>query len=370
MLTTIHMYKTILTSIILLLSLSIFSCHTGAQSKTSKSKIPVATSDYFKFQGEAINQSGYDIWGSSPIRDQEGNIHLFSARWPGNIPFLSAWKYNSEIAHYVGKTPVGPFKYVNTVASSKVINGKWQTNGFHNPNIRKIGDNYALVYIANDGAKQHGSTQFIGMMLTDDINGDWTSVPNVDTPILQTPKDSAIWCYNSGCGVTNPSLLEHPNGRFYLYFKAMTGPRPAGKVKMGVAIADQLEGPYVIQKSPITSNDKAIEDGYAFLWRNHVCLLTTDNHGILERGGGLLWVSKDGKTFDAKPMSGFHDFGKVYLNGNIPAEMKSHYGNQVKFERPQILMDKEGEIEYLYCPSGVAIDGSDGTNCYVLKYEE
>lgn len=258
--------------------------------------------------------------------------------------------------------------YVNTVASPEKIKGRWQSNGFHNPNIRNIENKYALVYIANDGAKQHGPNQFIGMLVSDNLNGEWTSLPNVDTPLLQTPKDSSIWCFNSGCGVVNPSLLAHPDGRFYLYFKAMTGPRPEGRVKMGVAISEKLEGPYVIQENPITANDNTIEDGYAFLWRNHVCLLTTDNHGILERGGGLLWISKDGKTFDAKPMSGFHYFGKVYLNGNIPEVSIKHYGDQVKFERPQILMDAAGEIDYLYCPSGAALDGSDGTNCYVLKY--
>ncbi len=131
-----------------------------------------------------------------------------------------------------------------------------------------------------------------------------------------------------------------------------------------------MTGPHVIQNNPITANNNAIEDGYAFLWRNHICLLTTDNHGILERGGGLLWISKDGITFNAEPMSGFHNLDKVYLGGNIPAGSKNHYGDQVKFERPLILMDEAGEIDYLYCPSGASLDGSDGTNCYVLKYKD
>lgn len=332
--------------------------------------VPTATSDHFQYIGEVINEPGYDIWGSSPLRDDNGNIHLFSARWPGKVSFYTAWRYNSEIAHYIGNKPEGPFKYVNTVACPEKIKGSWQSTGFHNPNIRKVGSKYALVYIANNGAKEHGPNQFIGMLLADDLNGEWKSVPNVEVPLLQTPKDSSFWCYDSGCGVVNPSLLAHPDGKFYLYFKAMTGPRPQGKVKMGVAIAEKLEGPYVIQNNPITANNKAIEDGYAFLWRNYICLLTTDNHGILEHGGGLLWVSKDGITFDAEPMSGFHNLGKEYLGGNIPEGSKNHYGDQVKFERPQILMDKAGEIDYLYCPSGTALDGSDGTNCYVLKYKD
>lgn len=30
-------------------------------------------------------------------------------------------------------------------------------------------------------------------------------------------------------------------------------------------------------------------------------------------------------------------------------------------------MGEDGEPEYLYCPSGSALDGSDGTNAYVLR---
>lgn len=328
---------------------------------------PTALADHWKFIGEAINEPGYDIWGSSPLRDEEGNIHLFCARWPSSDPFISAWRFQSEIAHYTAKHPEGPFEFQQVVGQGK---GKqtWNAAGFHNPNIRKIDGRYVLVYIANDGAQAHGPNQRIGMLLSDDLNGPWTEIPNEQQPLLSPPADSSLWCYQSGCGVNNPSLLKHPNGKYHLYFKAMTGPRPDGKVSMGLAIADKLEGPYVIQPTPITANDRVIEDGYAFRWRGHICLLTTDNHGMLEEGGGLLWTSKDGRTFDAKPLPGFHHFGEVYLKGEVPETANARYTPVVKFERPQLLMGADGEPEYLYCPSGVAIDGSDGTNCYVLRY--
>ncbi|BDD09908.1 hypothetical protein FUAX_23400 [Fulvitalea axinellae] len=329
---------------------------------------PETFSDNWKYVGEAINEPGYDIWGGSPIRDEKGNVHIFCARWKADIPFEKAWRYDSEIAHYVAKKPEGPFRFVEVVASPSTTGKGWKTSGFHNPNIRKVGDKYVLVFIANDGAKTHGPTQFIGMMVAESLNGPWRSIPDDNNPILKTSEDKDVWCFDSGCGVTNPSLIAHPDGRFLLYFKAMTGPRPKGKVSMGVAEAKKLEGPYIIRNKPITSNEKMIEDGYAFVWKNRVCLLTTDNHGILEHGGGVLWASDDGYSFSSKVHSGFHHFGKYYLKGNIPESAKAHYNKDPKFERPQILFDQDKEPEYLYCPSGVAIDGSDGTNSYVLKY--
>ena len=50
--------------------------------ETNKQKIteasinthPTPMSDQWRFIGEAINEPGYDIWGSSPIRDEKGNF--------------------------------------------------------------------------------------------------------------------------------------------------------------------------------------------------------------------------------------------------------------------------------------------------------
>lgn len=340
------------------------------QSAVDSIQIPIAISDQWKFIGEAVNEPGYDIWGSSPIRDDQGNVHLFCARWSSETPFKTAWRYNSEIAHYVSKKSEGPFQFVEVVGKGK-NNGKWNSAGFHNPNIRKIDNKYVLVFIANDGSEKHGPSQRIGMLTSDNISGPWKEIPNENTPLLSPPNGNNIWCSNSGLGVNNPSILKHPNGKYHLYFKAMAGPKGKGaKVSMGLAISNKLEGPYIIEPNPITTNEARIEDGYAFLWKNKVCLLTTDNHGILEKGGGLLWVSDDGLKFEGKPLSGFHNCQDFYLKGNIPEGANARYGKKVKFERPQLLMDANNEPEYLYCPSGIALDGSDGTNNYVLKYEK
>ncbi|MFB9056118.1 glycoside hydrolase family protein [Mariniflexile ostreae] len=372
------MKKTIVSTVIL--SMFILSCKNQKNKNQIAEKnetfqeetpIPTAISDAWKFIGEAVNEPGYDVWGSSPIRDEEGNVHLFSARWSSETPFKEAWRYNSEIAHYVAKKPEGPFTFVETIRKGK-RDGSWNAAGFHNPSIKKIDGKYVLVFIANDGAPEHGPSQRIGMLVSNDINGPWKEVPNKKEPVLSPPNDTAIWCANSGLGVNNPSIIKHPNGKYYLYFKAMAGPKGTGaKVSMGVAISDNLEGPYTFEPTPITSNKERIEDGYAFLWKNKVCLLTTDNYGILEKGGGLLWVSDDGLKFNENPLSGFHNYQDFYLNGVFPENVNIRYGGKnVKFERPQLLMDANNEPEYLYCPSGVALDGSDGTNSYVLKYSD
>jgi len=119
---------------------------------------------------------------------------------------------------------------------------------------------------------------------------------------------------------------------------------------MDLDIADKLEGPYIIHPFPMTENNRTIDDGYAFIWRDRICLLTTDNHGIIEKGGGLLWVSTDGLHFNSDPLPGFHHMGDFYYEGRLPETALVRYTRELKFERPQLLMSKMGEPEYLYCP--------------------
>ena len=137
---------------------------------------------------------------------------------------------------------------------------------------------------------------------------------------------------------------------------------------MGLAVAEHIEGPYVQLPFPITSNNSRIEDGYAFIMDGRFCLLTTDNEGIIERGGGLLWTSEDGIRF-GDPVAGFYTIPRYLDKANLQ-NAKRHYGGQeIKFERPQLLMI-EGKPGYLYAPSGHHIYGGASTVCYVMKYNQ
>ena len=138
---------------------------------------------------------------------------------------------------------------------------------------------------------------------------------------------------------------------------------------MGLAVAEQLEGPYVQLPFPVTSNDRNIEDGYAFLYKDKFALLTTDNHGMIEAGGGILWTSTDGIHFDQYE-KGFH---RINAYTTIDMEKAAvHYGPMgrayAKFERPQILI-MDGQPAYLYVPSGTNIYGGECTLSYVLKFK-
>ena len=322
--------------------------------------------DNWEFVGVAIEEPGYTIWGTSPIIGNDEKVHLFVARWPCELKVDPGWRSHSEIAHYVSDTPEGPFKF-SDISLKGTGKDTWDKYGVHNPTIHKVGDKYVLIYIANNNPNQppHPANQSIGMAIANSPYGPWKKVGK-DGMILKTPENENYWNYKAKNGVNNPALLQHPNGGYFLYFKSSNGKYSA----MGLAIAEDLNGPYVQLPFVVTSNNLTIEDGYAFMYNEKFALLTTDNHGMIEKGGGILWSSEDGFQFETYE-KGFHRIND-YTNVDM-TKVAVHYGLEnrkyAKFERPQLLLI-DGKPEYLYLPSGNNIYGGDCTVSYVLKFKK
>ncbi len=348
-----------------------------AQTKASQQTF----ADKWEYIGIAVEEPGYTIWGTSPILGDDGKTHLFVARWPCELNVDPGWRTHSEIAHYVGDSPKGPFVFSDVVVKGeigKMKEGRALENPAihkvknkkvyapHNPTIHKVDSLYALFYIVNDGIEEHPSNQYICLSVSKNLYGPWKKAGD-DGVVLTTPKNPDYWNYNASNGVNNPAFLQHPNGGYFLYFKSENA-------RMGLAVAESLEGPYIQMPFPVTANDRNIEDGYAFLYKDQFALLTTDNYGIIEAGGGILWTSEDGIKFEEyeKGLHRIADYnnGTDYTNALKP---RIHYGPAsqqfAKPERPQILLI-DGEPGYLYVGSGHNIYGGDCTISYILKFNK
>jgi len=315
--------------------------------------------DNLKYNGIAVEEPGYVVWGASPIAGSDGKIHLFVERWPGT-KVEPGWRTQSEIAHYTGDNPAGPFVF-SDIALTGSGTETWDKCSVHNPAIHRVGNQYVLLFIGNNNGNMppHPANQCIGMAVSQSLNGPWKRVGS-DGLILAPPENPDYWNYKAKNGVNNPAFLQHPDGRFFLYFKSEAG-------KMGLAIAENPEGPYIQLPSPVTSNNTAVEDGYAFLYDGKICLLTTDNHGLIEKGGGILWKSDDGIHFDEKEQ-GFYPVEK-YLGKKKLKNAKNHYaGNIIKFERPQLLITND-KPAWLYVTSGYHFFGGESPVNYVMKWE-
>lgn len=334
------------------------TCHPA----TSDEKPLSSFASKLEWKGIAIEDSAYTIWGSAPIQGDNGKIHIYTARWPEkNVD--PAWRRSSEIAHYVADHPEGPFSF-SDIAIQGTGQETWDKYAPHNPEIAKVGDQYVLLYIGNTDYHQppHPSNQSIGMALSGSPYGPWKRVGK-DGKIIDTHNPDK-WNFQSKNGAVNPAFLVKGD-KYYVYFKS------TGKdgLKYGLAISDQLEGPYEITDSPITSNKGTLEDGTVFAYGDYVYLLTTDNHGQNTgvKGGGTLWKSKDGIHFDLEDAQiGYRQIMHYYPNYD-PKKTVKIYGNLPKLmERPKVLIINDRPA-YLYGPSGWNYFGGERTVCHVLK---
>jgi hypothetical protein len=329
-------------------------------------KIPVSPmADAIQYRGGAIREPDYTVWGASPVCDDQGKVHLFAARWPEpNVD--PAWRKSSEIAHYESDSPEGPFRFVDVVVTGSGRTGEWDAFAPHNPEIKRFGDTYALVYIANSDYHQppHPLNQSIGMMTAPSPCGPWTKAGATGQILDDKPGH-----FSEGRQVVNPAIIKAGN-RFLLYYKTTLPSGNQWRTGFGLAISDRLEGPYHHQPKPVTADGVTIEDASVFEWDGKICLLTTDNHGLVSglKGGLVIWVSEDGidfrKEWTQLGMRLFPD----YLPDYNPARVRRVYGPDPKAERPKILI-KQGKPAYLYVASGWIYDGSPRCINHVLKID-
>ncbi len=318
--------------------------------------------------GTAVDDPEYFVWCTSPIEGLDGKIHLFVSRMPKKYGLC--WHTYSEVAHYVGDRPEGPFRFAN-IAIPCQPDAPWN-NSIHNPAIARVGDKYVLLYITFDrrkespwleGDKPGRGKMYTCMAVADSPDGPW-KLMGKDGMIIEPSTDPNHWTFQTW-SMENPTFLAH-GGKYYIYFKAGKHQRD---LRYGYAVADKLEGPYRVSDGPCTDNIAYIEDATAFEWAGKFHLLTTDNYGIHTgiKGAGILWTSDTPTDFKVANASiGFLLTGDYY-KGDM-SKARGLYNNYFKFERPGILM-MGGKPSYFYAPSGVNLDGGDRTCSYVLKID-
>ena len=203
---------------------------------------------------------GYSVWDPSLVRGDDGRFHLFFSRWP-NDQGWPAWISHSEVCRAAGETPLGPFDFAEVVLPRRP--GHWDADNTHNPQVRRFGDSYYLLYNGNHAGApaMHGpedihygneawwhqrNNQRVGLAVACRPEGPWR---RFDRPLIDVTPGS--W---DDVLTTNPSCCQTPDGRFLLVYKGVSSRNPApyyGPVSHGVAFADDPEGPFLKHPKPI-----------------------------------------------------------------------------------------------------------------------
>lgn len=317
-----------------------------------------------EYRGVSVTDSDYWYWCVSPIYDAAGRVHLFCSRWPVSKQGMGLWFTQSEIAHFVGDTPEGPFEYVETVlCNDNLADRSWQRSP-HNPQVFQFGDTYALLYIVQDTRVKKGGMK-TGLMVSKSLNGPW-SFAGSDGIVVQESADKNHWTYRSCTGAENPTMAQIGD-TYYIFFKAGRGQN--GKMHYGYATSKNITGPYRMCDTPRMDNISYVEDACCFQQNGRTYLLTTDNFGKNTGifGAGILWEMKDGAFHRADAKIGF---GVLSDYTAIPPGA-TFYENERsgKLERPGILM-RDGRPEYFYGCTRTDVLGGGKSQCYVFKINQ
>lgn len=96
-----------------------------------------------------INDSSF-IWCGTLVKSHiDRKYHLFYSRWPREYG-MSAWVTSSEVAHAVSSSPFGPFEHKDVVLPFRG-DGYWDGMDTHNPTVHFFNGKYYLYYTGNYG---------------------------------------------------------------------------------------------------------------------------------------------------------------------------------------------------------------------------
>ncbi len=330
-----------------------------------------------------LELDGYHVWGTSPIRDDEGKVHLLFSRWTEEASHYG-WVMCCEVAHAVSDHPEGPFEVTGTVFKGRGGTA-WDSWSIHNPTVHRIGDKFVLFYMGSDGSSfdksqddlielsQKDSDAYapyfhnlvaskqVGMAVADNPAGPWTRVG--DHPVVPRGKPGE-W---DDFVTSNPAFLTHPNEELWLYYKGWSRETAAvknGNRQYGLAIGHSLGEPFrkylgnpLIDLSHLGNNIQC-EDAYLFhsKGKNHMVLR---DMGYYNHEVGLHFESADGLHW-GMPQIAFRE-ASYYFDEPLPG-----LDREGRLERPQILLN-EDRPEYLYT---AYVGGSAGTSsAAVLKFD-
>jgi hypothetical protein len=217
---------------------------------------------------------------------------MFASRWPASLPFMVAYPLRSEVVRARADRPEGPYHF-EQVALPAHDPACWDGRMTHNPTIHRWRGTYYLFYIGStyDGPTPDDDDPMNTLQDRQRSGRSWGNIriglataDDVRGPWRRRPTpilDVRPNCWDHQL-VTNPAVCIREDGRTLLVYRS---PGP-GHALLGLAFADHPEGPYRrLCDEPIFPDPgdarKHVEDPY--LWWQDGCyqLIAKDLTGQL-----------------------------------------------------------------------------------------
>lgn len=260
-------------------------------------------------KSKIVQFDDYMIWGTNILKGKDGKYHAIYSRWPQSRGHL-AWVTHSEIAHAVADSLTGPYVFKNVVLPARGPK-YWDGDVTHNPHVLYHKGKYYLYHMGNKGS------------------GYWKNTPDDHYPL---PKDKEWW-------------VNRNNQR------------------VGVAVADNLNGPWKRFKKPLIDIDggpdrmmtstpvvSVRKDGKFLMAYKYVCKDKRFKHGKVVHVTALSDsptgpFKETGKPFITHPTSSFalDDHVEWWQGDKYYCIAKDSRGNNKNYPAGSLLLYTAGQ---------------------------
>ncbi|NBC65072.1 MAG: hypothetical protein GVY07_05330 [Bacteroidetes bacterium] len=229
--------------------------------RTSEEKLDIGSMIQPVSEDNILRDTDYFNWGSSIIKGDDGNYHIFYSRWKRELGF-TGWLTHSEIAHAISDRPEGPYQYINTVLKGRG-GDHWDAITAHNPKVKYFDGIYYLYYIGThaDNQEMDGAllreiahtgyshpmwgvlrnNQRTGVAMSKSLDGPWKRSEN---PIVEPAGPITTL-------TVNPAVTQGPNGNYYMIVKGDKPNEDRFIRNQGLALSETPTGPFIIQEKPV-----------------------------------------------------------------------------------------------------------------------
>ncbi|MGE9754377.1 arabinan endo-1,5-alpha-L-arabinosidase AbnB [Bacillus inaquosorum] len=244
------------------------------------------------------------------------------------------------------------FTLPNSVYAQKAEKPVFTEVSVHDPSIIETNGTFYVFGSHLASAKTNDLMQW--QQVTTSVSNDNPLIPNVYKEL----KDTFEWAQSNTLWAADVTQLA--DGKYYMYYNACRGDSP--RSAMGVAVADNIEGPYknkgIFLKSGMEGTSS---DGTPYDATKHPNVV--DPHTFFDQNGKLWMVygSYSGGIFilEMNPKTGFplpgQGYGKKLLGGN-----------HSRIEGPYVLYNPDTQYYYLYLSFG-GLDATGGYNIRVAR---
>ncbi|MGG4480603.1 LamG-like jellyroll fold domain-containing protein [Paenibacillus illinoisensis] len=223
----------------------------------------------------------------------------------------------------------------------------------HDPSVIKVDDTY---YVFGSHLQVAKSKDLISWdSVASGVTDDNPVVPNVTKEFaeaLQWAQTDTLWAAD---------VIQLADGKFYMYYNACKGDSP--RSALGVAVADNIEGPYKDQGLLLKSGmwDEISEDGTIYDATKHPNVVDPD---VFYDKDGKLWMVYGSYSGGIFILEMDETTGKPLPNQGYGKKVTG--GNHSRIEAPYMLYSPETDYYYLYLSyGGLAADG--GYNIRVAR---